>query len=228
MNSSRLLDKAVDQFASLPGVGRKTALKFVLHLLKKDVQEVDDFLKSIGDLKKNIKECRRCHNISDGEICEICSDPKRDNTTLCVVENIKDILSIEATSQYNGLYHVLGGIISPMDGIGPADLHITSLSLHNTGPQRLLLSSSLLKLKLKKKKKSIQVMGFSHLLSLFSLPVLDTRLDPPSDEKKRQQIIAKAGPARWKTREFYIYGFIFAICVPLMCKGAIDASRCKH
>ena len=112
MNSSRLLDKAVDQFASLPGVGRKTALKFVLHLLKKDVQEVDDFLKSIGDLKKNIKECRRCHNISDGEI---------------VVENIKDILSIEATSQYNGLYHVLGGIISPMDGIGPADLHITSL-----------------------------------------------------------------------------------------------------
>ena len=97
MNSSRLLDKAVDQFASLPGVGRKTALKFVLHLLKKDVQEVDDFLKSIGDLKKNIKECRRCHNISDGEICEIC------------------------------LYHVLGGIISPMDGIGPADLHITSL-----------------------------------------------------------------------------------------------------
>ena len=111
MNSSRLLDKAVDQFASLPGVGRKTALKFVLHLLKKDVQEVDDFLKSIGDLKKNIKECRRCHNISDGEICEICSDPKRDNTTLCVVENIKDILSIEATSQYNGLYHVLGGII---------------------------------------------------------------------------------------------------------------------
>ena len=109
MNSSRLLDKAVDQFASLPGVGRKTALKFVLHLLKKDVQEVDDFLKSIGDLKKNIKECRRCHNISDGEICEICSDPKRDNTTLCVVD------------------HVLGGIISPMDGIGPADLHITSL-----------------------------------------------------------------------------------------------------
>ena len=91
------------------------------------MQEVDDFLKSIGDLKKNIKECRRCHNISDGEICEICSDPKRDNTTLCVVENIKDILSIEATSQYNGLYHVLGGIISPMDGIGPADLHITSL-----------------------------------------------------------------------------------------------------
>ena len=106
MNSSRLLDKAVDQFASLPGVGRKTALKFVLHLLKKDVQEVDDFLKSIGDLKKNIKECRRCHNISDGEICEICSDPKRDNTTLCVVENIKDILSIEATSQYLSLIHI--------------------------------------------------------------------------------------------------------------------------
>ena len=110
MNSSKLLDKAVDQFASLPGVGRKTALKFVLHLLK-----------------KNIRECRLCHNISDGDTCEICSDPRRDNTTICVVENIKDILSIEATSQYNGLYHVLGGIISPMDGIGPADLHISSL-----------------------------------------------------------------------------------------------------
>ena len=101
MNSSRLLEKAVDQFASLPGVGRKTALKFVLHLLKKDV-----------------------------ELCEICSDPKRDNSIICVVENIKDILSIEATSQYNGLYHVLGGIISPMDGIGPADLNITSLLEH--------------------------------------------------------------------------------------------------
>ena len=127
MNSSKLLDKAVDQFASLPGVGRKTALKFVLHLLKKNADEVDTFIGSIGELKKNIRECKICHNISDGEICEICADRKRDRSTICVVENIKDILSIEATSQFQGLYHVLGGIISPMDGIGPADLHIPSL-----------------------------------------------------------------------------------------------------
>lgn len=127
MNSSKLLDKAVDQFASLPGVGRKTALKFVLHLLKKNGDEVNTFVQSIGDLKKNIRECQVCHNISDGDRCEICTDQKRDQSTICVVENIKDILSIEATSQYNGLYHVLGGIISPMDGIGPADLHINTL-----------------------------------------------------------------------------------------------------
>lgn len=127
MYSSKLLDKAVDQFASLPGIGRKTALKFVLYLLKKNTNEVQAFIQSIHDLKTHIRECRQCHNISDGELCDICSDTKRDTTTICVVENIKDILSIEATSQYNGLYHVLGGIISPMDGIGPADLHITSL-----------------------------------------------------------------------------------------------------
>lgn len=127
MNSSKLLDKAVDQFASLPGVGRKTALKFVLHMLKRNADDVHAFVQSIEDLKKNIRECRLCHNISDEEVCEICTDRRRDHSTICVVENIKDILSIEATSQYNGLYHVLGGIISPMDGIGPADLHISSL-----------------------------------------------------------------------------------------------------
>lgn len=126
-SSSKLLDKAVEQFASLPGIGRKTALKFVLHLLKKSPEEVNIFLQSIGELKKNIRECRQCHNIADNELCEICSDPKRDTHIICVVENLKDILSIEATSQFHGLYHVLGGIISPMDGIGPADLHIESL-----------------------------------------------------------------------------------------------------
>lgn len=125
--SSKLLDKAVDQFASLPGVGRKTALKFVLHLLKKNEQEVSAFVQALSELKQNIHECRQCHNISDGEFCEVCMDKQRDKGIICVVESIKDILSIEATSQYNGLYHVLGGIISPMDGIGPADLHITSL-----------------------------------------------------------------------------------------------------
>lgn len=124
MQSTKLLDKAVEQFASLPGIGRKTALKFVLHLLKKEPQEVEMFIKSIQELKSNIRECQQCHNISDGALCEICSSPQRDTSTICVVENIKDILSIEATSQYNGLYHVLGGIISPMDGIGPADLHM--------------------------------------------------------------------------------------------------------
>lgn len=126
-SSSKLLDKAVEQFASLPGIGRKTALKFVLHLLKKSPEEVNVFVQSIEDLKKNIRECRKCHNIADSELCEICADPQRDTRTVCVVENLKDILSIEATSQFHGLYHVLGGIISPMDGIGPADLHIDSL-----------------------------------------------------------------------------------------------------
>lgn len=126
-SSSKLLDKAVEQFASLPGIGRKTALKFVLHLLKKNEQEVQTFVRTIDELKKNIRECRQCHNITDGDLCEICADTKRDRSVICVVENIKDIISIEATSQFNGVYHVLGGIISPMDGIGPADLHISSL-----------------------------------------------------------------------------------------------------
>lgn len=126
-SSSKLLDKAVDQFSSLPGIGRKTALKFVLHLLKRNEQEVNTFIRTLDELKKNIKECRKCHNISDGDLCEICGDGKRDRSVICVVENIKDILSIEATSQYKGVYHVLGGIISPMDGIGPADLHIPTL-----------------------------------------------------------------------------------------------------
>lgn len=125
--SSKLLEKAVEQFASLPGVGHKTALKYALHLLKRNPEEVRQFIKSLSDLKENIHECRQCHNISDGEFCEICSNPKRDTSLICVVESIKDIMSIEATSQYHGLYHVLGGIISPMEGIGPADIHIESL-----------------------------------------------------------------------------------------------------
>lgn len=126
-SSSKLLDKAVEQFASLPGIGKKTALKFVLHLLKKNEQEIHSFTSAIDELKKNIRECQQCHNITDGDLCDICADTKRDRSVICVVENIKDIISIEATSQFNGVYHVLGGIISPMDGIGPADLHIPSL-----------------------------------------------------------------------------------------------------
>lgn len=137
MNSLKLLDKAVEQLASLPGVGRKTALKFALNLLKRDEKEVKAFAESILELKRNIRECSVCHNMADRDICEICSDPKRDKTTICVVESIKDVLSIEATSQYNGLYHVLGGVISPMDGIGPTDLHIASLVQRVEGDSRI-------------------------------------------------------------------------------------------
>ncbi|MCC8174777.1 MAG: recombination mediator RecR [Odoribacter sp.] len=126
-SSSKLLDRAVEQFAQLPGIGRKTALKFVLYLLKKKPEDFNTFIQSIGELKLNIKECNQCHNISDEEKCEICSDKKRDKSLVCVVENIQDIMAIESTSQYRGLYHVLGGIISPMDGIGPSDLNIESL-----------------------------------------------------------------------------------------------------
>lgn len=125
--SSKLLNDAVDEFASLPGIGRKTALRLVLFLLNQDNQDVDRFGSTILRLKKEIKYCSICHNISDTEICNICSDKYRDKETICVVESIRDVMSIENTQQFNGLYHVLGGIISPIDGIGPADLTIDSL-----------------------------------------------------------------------------------------------------
>lgn len=125
--STLLLEKAIDQFASLPGIGRKTALKFVLDILKRTPEEVQHFTSTINQLKKDIHACTTCHNITDREYCDICDDLSRDRHILCVVENIKDILSIEATSQYRGLYHVLGGIISPMEGIGPGDLNISTL-----------------------------------------------------------------------------------------------------
>lgn len=124
---SRLLDNAVREFAKLPGVGNKTALRLVLHLLRLDVEEVESFGNSIIQLKREIKYCKKCHNISDTEVCNICSNPMRDESIICVVENIRDILAIEHTGQFNGVYHVLGGIISPMDGIGPNDLTIESL-----------------------------------------------------------------------------------------------------
>jgi len=124
---SILLENAVNSFASLPGIGQKTALRLVLHLLRQSNAEVENFATSLTKLKQEIHYCKYCHNISDTEICGICSNPKRDRSTLCVVENIRDVMSIEATQQYNGLYHVLGGIISPMDGIGPKDLQIDSL-----------------------------------------------------------------------------------------------------
>jgi len=125
--SSRLLEEAVDEFARLPGIGRKTALRLVLHLLKQDQKDVEQFGNTILKIKKEIIYCENCHNISDSRVCPICSDKYRDHQLVCVVESINDVISIENTRQYNGIYHVLGGIISPMDGIGPADLTINSL-----------------------------------------------------------------------------------------------------
>ena len=130
--SSALLEKAIEQFATLPGIGRKTAQRFALHILRQETETVRQFTESILQLKTTIAECPHCHNISDGGLCEICANPQRDHTTICIVENIKDIISIESTGQYKGIYHVLGGIISPMEGIGPADLHINTLVEHVT------------------------------------------------------------------------------------------------
>lgn len=124
---SQLLENAVNEFAKLPGIGRKTALRLVLYLLKQDEDMVTQFADTLVTLKKEVNYCSVCHNISDQEICAICSHPGRDGETICVVENIKDVMVIESTLQYKGLYHVLGGIISPMDGIGPSNLEIDSL-----------------------------------------------------------------------------------------------------
>ncbi len=124
---SALLENAVHEFAKLPGIGRKTALRLALHLLKQNEQDVELFGNALIRLRKEIVYCKVCYNISDTEICGICSNPSRDALTVCVVENIRDVMSIENTQQYKGLYHVLGGIISPMDGVGPSDLQIDSL-----------------------------------------------------------------------------------------------------
>lgn len=125
--SSTLLENAVNEFAKLPGIGRKTALRLVLHLLKQSEEDVELFGNTLIRLRKEIVYCKICHNISDTEVCHICANPGRDAQTICVVENIKDVMSVENTQQYKGLYHVLGGIISPMDGVGPNDLEIESL-----------------------------------------------------------------------------------------------------
>jgi recombination protein RecR len=124
---SQLLEKAVGEFAKLPGIGRKTAMRLVLHLLRQDATVVASFADSIATLKREVKYCRVCHNISDTDTCQICANPQRDASTVCVVETIRDVMAIEATQQYRGLYHVLGGVISPMDGVGPSDLQIDSL-----------------------------------------------------------------------------------------------------
>ncbi len=124
---SLYLERAVSQFAGLPGIGRKTAMRLVLHLLKRERTDVDAFADSLKALMANVHYCRICHNICDGDICGICATPSRDHSTVCVVESIQDVMAIEATQQFSGVYHVLGGVISPMDGIGPQDLEITSL-----------------------------------------------------------------------------------------------------
>ena len=124
---SVLLENAVNEFARLPGIGRKTALRLILHLLRQDDAMVDCFAQSLVALKHEVKYCKVCHNISDAEVCPICQDKSRDAATICVVENIKEVMAIENTMQFRGQYHVLGGIISPIDGIGPADLEIESL-----------------------------------------------------------------------------------------------------
>lgn len=125
--SSALLEKAVGEFAKLPGIGRKTALRLVLFMLRQGDNDVDQFVNAVSKMKREVKYCRVCHNISDTDVCPICSDHSRDAATICLVENVQDVLAVENTQQFHGLYHVLGGIISPMDGIGPADLEIDSL-----------------------------------------------------------------------------------------------------
>lgn len=125
--ASTSLENAVRELSSLPGIGRKTALRLALHLLKRDKDSVHQFCDAISELRNNTQYCRVCHNISESGVCPICSDPTRDRSTVCVVENVKDVMSIENTHQHHGLYHVLGGLISPMDGIGPQDIEIDSL-----------------------------------------------------------------------------------------------------
>lgn len=121
------MERAVQEFSQLPGIGRKTALRLVLHLLRQDADDVFQFTDAISRMKEEVKFCKVCHNISDQDVCPICSNDRRDGSTICVVENIQDVMAVENTQQFTGLYHVLGGLISPMDGIGPADLEIESL-----------------------------------------------------------------------------------------------------
>ncbi|MCW3083798.1 MAG: Recombination protein RecR [Bacteroidetes bacterium] len=125
--SSKLIEEAVNEFSKLPGVGKRTALRFVLHLMKQDPAEVNRFGNAFIKLRTELRYCEKCHNVSDQVLCEVCVNPHRDHSVVCVVEDIRDVMAIENTQQYRGVYHVLGGIISPMDGIGPGDLNIETL-----------------------------------------------------------------------------------------------------
>lgn len=126
--SSKLIEGAVNAFAGLPGIGKKTALRLVLHLVKQQPEAVEQFAEAIVQMRRNIRECERCHNISDDQLCTICADRRRDQSLICVVEGIRDVMAIEDTGQYRGLYHILGGVISPIEGIGPSELNIDSLA----------------------------------------------------------------------------------------------------
>ena len=141
---SKLIENAVEELAKLPGIGRKTALRLALHLLKEESEESFSLAEALVKMRTEVKHCKQCHNISDTEICSICSNPLRDKSLLCVVSDIRDVIAIENTAQYKGLYHVLGGVISPIEGIGPSDLHIDSLleRLPNSEVKELLLAIS--------------------------------------------------------------------------------------
>ena len=125
--SSALLETAVNEFAKLPGIGKKTALRLVLHLLKQESEDVQHFSDVVARMRSDIKFCQRCHNVADGDICSICANSMRKQSMICVVENIRDVIALESTQQFNGTYHVLGGVISPLDGVGPAQLNIDTL-----------------------------------------------------------------------------------------------------
>lgn len=141
---SALLEEAVNEFSRLPGIGRKTALRLVLHLLRQSEEQAVGFGNAIIRLRKEVRRCVRCHNISDNDICPVCADLRRDKQTICVVENVREVMAVESTSQFHGLYHVLGGLISPMDGVGPSDLEIESLiaRVKEERPEEILLALS--------------------------------------------------------------------------------------
>lgn len=142
--SSQLIEQAVDAFAALPGIGRKTALRLVLHLVNEDLPVAEKLGESILKMRREIQFCRQCHNISDQDLCHLCLDARRDGTTICVVEHIRDVMAIEDTGQFRGLYHVLGGIINPLEGIGPDALHIDSLvqRVQQNGVSELIMAIS--------------------------------------------------------------------------------------
>jgi recombination protein RecR len=142
--SSKLIEDAVNEFAKLPGIGKKTALRMVLQLLKKDTAEVDAFTGAISKMRHEIQFCKNCHNVADRDICEICANNGRNHAQVCVVENIRDVIAIESTQQYNGLYHLLGGILSPLDGIGPEQLNISTLRerVEKNGVEELIMALS--------------------------------------------------------------------------------------
>lgn len=142
--SSKLIEDAVQEFSKLPGIGKKTALRMVLHLLKMDTTDVDGFTGAIATMRHSIKFCKQCHNVADADVCMICVNPGRNRSQVCIVENIRDVIAIESTQQYSGLYHVLGGILSPLDGIGPDQLNITTLHdrIKNEGITELIMALS--------------------------------------------------------------------------------------